>query len=135
VVTLQQCEAFEANDEDTGERVPMPAGLYLTYDDLPDEGIVAIRSEPEKDTADYGLAKQVYDSLGNEVFDQTVEKLVTGTMSNPSHKATVHQEGDSVLCDFSDGSRLIFLNGFAYVRPIPCGESSAIAAVSEVSAT
>lgn len=41
VVTLCQRSPFVAVDEDGGNH-DMPAGLYMTYDDMPDEGIVAV---------------------------------------------------------------------------------------------
>jgi hypothetical protein len=41
VVTLCQRHEFPATDED-GKAVVLPAGLYLYYDDLPEEGIIPI---------------------------------------------------------------------------------------------
>ena len=41
VVTLCQRSSFVAVDED-GENHDMPAGLYLSYDDMPEEGVLPV---------------------------------------------------------------------------------------------
>ena len=46
VVVLQQLDEFMARDED-GVACSLPAGLYLSYDDLPTEGVFELNPEQE----------------------------------------------------------------------------------------
>jgi hypothetical protein len=48
VVTLTAREAFVGHTEDGGD-IPCPAGLYLTYDDMPEEGVILLPAEDEQD--------------------------------------------------------------------------------------
>lgn len=62
------------------------------------------------------LAQALYDSLGNEIFAGTIEKL----RSDPTNQVVVVSEVET-CCTFPDGSKIIFKDGFAHA----CGGSPA----------
>jgi hypothetical protein len=111
-VTLRKCTApFEATCEE-GIVHSLPAGLYLSYDDMPDEGIVEVSSEPAPELADQGLAQKAYDAMGNEIFATAIEQL----RADPSNIVDVVRP-DYIVVQFSDTSKLAFSQGYAHVYP------------------
>lgn len=112
VVTLEQIAApFTAHDED-GETEDMPAGLYLNYDDMPEAGIYLLEDVPPPAVPHAGIAQDVHDAIGNEIFAATLGKL---GQDPATHVVTSNE--DYTTCVFKDGSLLVFSGGFAQVYP------------------
>jgi hypothetical protein len=57
-------------------------------------------------------ADQIYNSLGNEIFATTIENL----RQDATTKVVIKSD-TLTTCNFSDGSWLVFHDGFAHVEP------------------
>lgn len=104
-------QGFQAHDDD-GEAVTLCAGIYLSYDDLPEEGIHFIEPAPMPEP-DAGLAQVAYDAIGNEIF----KDVLLDFESNPDI-TVLPVSASFTKCLFKDGSLLVFSGGFAKAYPV-----------------